>query len=361
MATWLIAILTALLAAATLAPVSRIPHGFVRVCDFPKLQIIALTIAAAVATLVFLPWGTTVIVLVAVQVLIILVQSVACVRFTPLWRVQSLRFDGTADNPAVVRILVSNVKMSNRDHGRLIEVVRREAPDFAAFLECDGPWQTALSELKDILPHALEHPLDNSYGMIILSRIPFRSAEFRFVFSDEVPSARIVAETGAGDPFALYVVHPEPPVPYADTIGRDGELILLARDAKAESLPTIVTGDMNDVAWSPTTRRFQRLSGLLDPRVGRGFYNSFDARYPLLRWPLDHLFHDPRFRLVRLERLPNIGSDHFPMLFELALTSRNGADETPQAADSEDLEEAREVTQAADNLDREPIGSDWEK
>jgi hypothetical protein len=37
-----------------------------------------------------------------------------------------------------------------------------------------------------------------------------------------------------------------------------------------------------------------------------------------MRWPLDHIFFDPEFRLVRLERLREIGSDHFPILPDLS-------------------------------------------
>jgi endonuclease/exonuclease/phosphatase (EEP) superfamily protein YafD len=137
-------------------------------------------------------------------------------------------------------------------------------------------------------------------------------------------------------------------------------VILVARDVEADSLPAVVAGDLNDVAWSRTTRRFQRLSGLLDPRVGRGLYNTFDARYVFLRWPLDHLFHDKRFRLVAMRRLPDIGSDHFPMLFEIALTPRAAADDAPGAPTADDRSEALEVTQDAAALDRKAIGSDWE-
>ncbi len=58
-------------------------------------------------------------------------------------------------------------------------------------------------------------------------------------------------------------------------------------------------------------------AGLLDPRAGRGLYNSYNANNPLFRYPLDHVFHSKHFKLVRIQRLPDIGSDHFPILIEL--------------------------------------------
>jgi len=46
---------------------------------------------------------------------------------------------------------------------------------------------------------------------------------------------------------------------------------------EASTMPTVVAGDLNDVAWSHTSRLFCRLSRTIDPRIGRGFLNSFDA------------------------------------------------------------------------------------
>ena len=87
---------------------------------------------------------------------------------------------------------------------------------------------------------------------------------------------------------------------------------MVGREIRERSEPAVVAGDLNDVAWSHVTRLFRRVSDTLDPRIGRRLYASFNARRPLLRWPLDHIFFTEDFRLVRLERMGFIGSDHFP-------------------------------------------------
>ena len=58
---------------------------------------------------------------------------------------------------------------------------------------------------------------------------------------------------------------------------------------------------------------------MLDPRRGRGFFNTFHADHWCCRYPLDHIFHSAHFTVSRIERMPHIGSDHFPMLIDLRL------------------------------------------
>ena len=113
-------------------------------------------------------------------------------------------------------------------------------------------------------------------------------------------------------------------------------------------------GDLNDVAWSRTTRLFQRISGLLDPRVGRHYINTFHADYPLLRWSLDHVFHSTDFALVDMQRLAHIGSDHFPVYVVLQ-TGRvfdRIQDELPQTdADEQEAQDA--IQEGIEKAERE--------
>ena len=94
--------------------------------------------------------------------------------------------------------------------------------------------------------------------------------------------------------------------------------------------------------WSTATRLFRKISGLLDPRVGRGMFNSFHADHWFIRWPLDHLFHSRHFTLSFMKRLPTCGSDHFPVLVELVLEEARGVEQEGLVADADDLEEAEE-------------------
>lgn len=353
--------LACLLLLASLAALLRVPHGAIRSLDFPRLQIAGLA-ALCLALAPFLPGRGQMALTLAAAGATLAIQATRILRYTPLWRRQSHRPKvGRAEDR--VSILAANVKLSNRDFDRLIAVARKTDPDVLIVVETDAPWLEALEVLHDTYPHRLSRPLDTGYGLALYSKLAMQDPEIRELLVEGVPSIRVALKLASGRRFRLYVVHPEPPVPSLDSVGRDAEIGLVGIEAAKDPLPAVVAGDLNDVAWSPTTRRFQRLSQLLDPRVGRGFYNTFDARYPLLRWPLDHLFHDPRFRLVTMRRLPDIGSDHFPMLFCLQLepgTPAEAPGDTPAPASAEDHAEIREMARTEAARDREAIGSDWE-
>jgi endonuclease/exonuclease/phosphatase (EEP) superfamily protein YafD len=358
---WVLASATLLLIAATVVSFLHIPHGFVRSFAFPRLQFLGIALALALATGWLVGDRAWFWALLAGQAGVILVQAVSIAQFTPLRPRQSQRWKGDPDGTNTVSLLSANVKMSNRNYARAIEATRRLDPDIAVFMETDAAWVDALSELSASHPHVVAHPLDNAYGLVLFSRLALSETQVRDLVMEGVPSIVTAASLRDGRRFRLHVVHPEPPVPHIDSLGRDAELLKVADLVAEDPMPAIVCGDLNDVAWSNTTRMFQRLSRLLDPRVGRGFYNTFDARFPLLRWPLDHLFHDARFHLIAMKRVENIGSDHFPMFFKLALAEDAPEANPPPAEDAEDRAESREIQEEAKDLDREAIGVDWEK
>lgn len=64
------------------------------------------------------------------------------------------------------------------------------------------------------------------------------------------------------------------------------------------------------------------MTGMIDPRVGRGFFPTYHAGYRMMRFPLDHLFHTPHLFVKKMERSSNFGSDHFGMYYEIHLKKK---------------------------------------
>jgi endonuclease/exonuclease/phosphatase (EEP) superfamily protein YafD len=169
--------------------------------------------------------------------------------------------------------------------------------------------------------------------------------EVQFLVQKDVPSIRTVFELRSGEQVVLYGLHPRPPEPIRDQSAapRDAELVMVGRKiGSAPTRPTVVMGDLNDVAWSSTSELFLRLSKLLDPRMGRGFYNSYNANNRLFRFPLDHVFHSNHFKLIALRRLEHVGSDHFPLLIELSYEPQARAEQPALSNQAEDEQEAEQ-------------------
>jgi endonuclease/exonuclease/phosphatase (EEP) superfamily protein YafD len=241
---------------------------------------------------------------------------------------------------------------------RRIDVYRRLfaelQPDVILLTEPDRWWSEQMSFLKSSYPHIVECPLENTYGMILYSRLPLLHPEIRYLVKDEIPSIKTRLRLRDGRLIWLYAVHPEPPSslkPDNTLRGsgpRDVELLLLAEELEKLDAPTVVVGDFNDVAWSHTTRLFKRLSRLLDPRRGRGMFNTFHARYVPFRYPLDHLFHSEHMTLIHFRRLPYTGSDHFPIYAALKLSPAAVAIQEQDQPSRSDEKEADRVIAEAD-------------
>lgn len=314
---------TALMLAITLAPFSLSNHWVFRVWEFPRVQITVVTFCVLIMSMyVVSPVLTASLILINTSVLIY--QLLWIFPYTPLYPVQVAKAKKT-HRDTVIKILTTNVLMPNQSAAKLIALVEQHKPDLMVTLETDSWWENALKPIHADYPHRVSEPLDNLYGMHLYSRLPLEDAEVKYLIEEGVPSIHCYVRINDDLTVKCHFLHPAPPSPTENTTStpRDRELLSIANEigARSSNAPIIVTGDLNDVAWSPTTRAFRRISGLKDPRMGRGVFNTFHADYPLLRWPLDHIFHSEHFSLGSIQRLSSIDSDHFPLLSELVYES----------------------------------------
>jgi endonuclease/exonuclease/phosphatase (EEP) superfamily protein YafD len=316
---FLIATVTLLI--PTLLPMLRYEVWWVRGFDFPRLQLCCLLLVLLLLELLVFDLREPVaIVLSAVAFVGLAYQAWWILPYTRLFPVE-VKTAKNRHSRTRIRLMTANVLASNRNAEKLLEMVRTFDPDILVTLESNLWWQQRLDILEQKYPFTIKCPSENLYGMHVYSRFVLQKSQIEYLVAPHIPSMHALVVLPSGDEVLVHFIHPEPPSPQhkKDSSERDAELVVVAKSVAQTDTPTIVTGDLNDVAWSRTTRLFRKISGLLDPRVGRGMFNTFHADYWFLRWPLDHLFHSDHFTLVEIHRLPGFGSDHYPLLAELVL------------------------------------------
>lgn len=341
-----------------------------RGADFPRLQILALGAIAFILLIVWkAEWDTPREIIFVALIAAIAYQLKMVLPYTMLWKKQVKQVSQVQlDESKQISMIVSNVLTTNTKYHLLIELIKKHQPDLVLTLETDQTWQNELAVIEADYPYRVPVPLDNLYGMHLYSKLELTETEVKFILSDEIPSIHTRVTLPSGNQVQLYCLHPKPPSPTEakDSTLRDAELLIVGDQIKDIDESCIVMGDLNDVAWSRTTRLFQRISGLLDPRVGRHFVNTFHADYPLLRWSLDHVFHSTDFALVHMERLPHMGSDHFPVyvvlqtgrIFEQTQQELEQTDEDEQEA-QEAIQDGIEKAEREEKIVTDEIASDY--
>ncbi|MEP6263011.1 MAG: endonuclease/exonuclease/phosphatase family protein [Gillisia sp.] len=337
--------LNVLMLIPTIASLTKFDEWWVRAFDFPRIQISILILAVLIITALIGSYEDLwQIILTSLLALSLVYQLIKIFPYTLLSRKQVLSFHGNDPN-AIISILVSNVLTTNTRYDKLIDLVNKKKPDILLTLESDKKWEEELSILEKYYPFTVKIPLDNLYGMHLYSKLKLEEVDVKYLIKEDIPSIHGYLRLNNHTKVKFHALHPKPPSPTEDptSTNRDAELLLVGKDVKKDQESVLVFGDLNDVAWSRTTKLFQKLSGLLDPRIGRGFYNTFHADYRLLRWPLDHVFHTNDFTLIELSRGPHIGSDHFPMFIKLNYEPRaEDIQEEPEEATEDEKEWADE-------------------
>ena len=308
---------TVFVVVATILPLLNSYQWWIRMWDFPRLHLfVAACVLIPAAVLVLRSQSFFVLLMLGVCAAY---QARMIYPYTPLADVE-IELRKAPDGPQL-SLLAANVLMENDEHDRLIALIEEVDPDVLFLMETNARWADALGDTLSQFSTVLSYPLENHYGLIFASKLDVESADTVFLADDETPTllAELRAPDGRG--FHFIGMHPRPPVPGNDTAERDAQIRRAATLTMRSRLPVISMGDFNDVAWSRTAKLFKENGNFRDPRVGRGMLTSFDAKHPILRFPIDQLYVTSGIDLVSFERMRPVGSDHFPMH---AVVSING-------------------------------------
>ncbi len=216
-----------------------------------------------------------------------------------------------------LRVLAANVLTQNRDRVTLARLIERTGADVVVLLEVDRGWLDDLAPALTGYPARVEAPRTDNFGVAIYARTPFTRSRIVDV-GHEVPVAVVELAPAAGG-LTVIGAHPVPPVSSTALALQRTQLDAIAALAAAATGPCLLIGDLNATPWSAAFQRVVARSGLRDSRRGFGVQATFPSRLGWFGIPIDHALVSPDLAVVDRRVGPPIGSDHRPIVIELAI------------------------------------------
>lgn len=231
------------------------------------------------------------------------------------------------------KILHINVLGPNRNSAAVIQLIRQTRPDILTLAEYNGWWQNELkrSGVLDGFTSRYVVPYGNDG---VYSRIPFQDVHVEFMATGRDPTT-IAHFRWNGAPVTLLMVHPRPPVKPDWFLRQQRHFAKWEQDFPQYGENVLVVGDLNTSPWSAAFRHFSDTSGLRDSQLGYGVQPTWPTfwprpwlRLPVALIPIDHVLLSRNFKVLSQKTGAFTGSDHWPIIVELALQPAQAARKT---------------------------------
>lgn len=235
----------------------------------------------------------------------------------------------TAPEGGTLRLMSANLMYGRTDAPRLLAQIARERPDVVLFQE----WTPAAArDLKVALlpdyPHSVEVVRDDAFGQAVFSRRPFAEPERLYApaNSSGEPAITVALDFG-GRVLRVTDLHTLPPVSleyFAAQRRTARELAAWVSSGNSPvPAPDVIMGDFNATPRTAILRAL-RDAGMRDAHSEAGWWRgtTWPRRGGLLPLApglqLDHALVGPRAIAVRARTGEDFGSDHRPVIVDLA-------------------------------------------
>jgi endonuclease/exonuclease/phosphatase (EEP) superfamily protein YafD len=246
------------------------------------------------------------------------------INLVPVSRYYMPAAPATAMAAPSLRVMTLNLWAKN-DRSDLVEkLVQAESPDVVLLVEATPRWHALLQGVRARYPYAVPVSDDWNLPSMLLSRWPVKDARVLPLGSRGKPT--IVAticppQTGdAAASCALVIgLHTDRPQSAEGAAARNSQLADLAGFiAQRPERRVIVMGDFNLTPWSPYFRRLLDDAGLHDSAIGRGVRPTWFSRLLPFGLPIDQVLLGPDVTVVDRHVGADVGSDHLPVIADLA-------------------------------------------
>lgn len=236
-------------------------------------------------------------------------------------------FWGRQNIPAsspTIRVVSFNIQGQNEHYEQVIDFLAEVDADVVFLHEANRLWERAFSEAlaSGRLLH-LQHrsrPDHLIFSTLTLTRDSPAEVISHGWAEREARAMEVVVGLG-GTEVTMLGIHPLAPTNARRAALRDAQFEFVTDWVGRAKGPTVVVGDFNATPWSHVFGPLSE-SGLRNSQRGFGLAPSFpvDGSF-LTRVPIDHLLHSSHLAVSDRWLGPDLGSDHFPLVVDLALVS----------------------------------------
>ncbi len=214
------------------------------------------------------------------------------------------------DASADLRVVTFNLRSNNPNHADVVAWLREVDADVVFLEEGTQVWEEALAPLTqyDVVTGRTDGMI---FGTIAL--VPPGTPVVNHGFS--LSGTRAVETVVDG--VSILAVHPLAPTTRWQANTRDLQFDIYTQWAATTSGARVVTGDFNATPWTAPFRRLLADGHLFNSQRGHGTSPTWSVD-EWWRLPIDHLLHSAELAVVHREVGPDLGSDHRPLVVDLA-------------------------------------------
>jgi endonuclease/exonuclease/phosphatase (EEP) superfamily protein YafD len=226
-----------------------------------------------------------------------------------------------AGSREIIRVMTLNLRHRFGDVDAVRNLVRAERPDVVLLTELLPAHQELLTSLDETLPHRVGTLPRSKFDAVLMSRLAIASSRIHYPAARFLPviEARLCQEL-VDQESCLTVIALHSPRPDFSRGKLQNETFSLVgeRAAAIADRRVIVMGDLNSTPYSHRFKDLARRGGLADAAIGAPWRTTWISRFPPFGLTLDHVLVGSAFRPVLRHVADDIGSDHFPLIVDVA-------------------------------------------
>ena len=216
-------------------------------------------------------------------------------------------------------IFYANVYRDNLTPERVAAEIEHSQADIVALTEYYAALDPIL-KLDAKYPYSVRQVREDYFGMVLYSRFPIAPNPIVSLGGNLPPVIIASINTNPTEVLTLALAHTQPPV--SDQAIYNNTLIMrrLAQRMRHAEEPVIALGDFNATPFSWFYLGFKSIANLRDASFGFGLRKTWNSQHWWLWFIIDHIFVNNRIEVQQVERLGDVGSDHFPLLMRFGVS-----------------------------------------